>query len=511
MMTCCGKNTKPEPDSWITISPQGGEYSFPDGISLRVPAGAVTENTNIMLKKVSSNQLKPIFIKRGIPINNLLVCIEGKPDSIKFIYPVQLGISVELEPGEFPFVHEIDLTSGHCTPAETEIICDPEQNSLIISCSHFSAVSVEILKEFQELFEGCEDNLCRCGRIKVEQHDKYYICQSGDCQVSETNVTVTFLDCPGTPVEESILREVSAECIPNLVLSAASTTVSVGGHTSITAQVYLGCEPIEGQSVDFSISGLASLNPTYTTTDASGEAHSTFSAGSEKGIATVIARSTISYYSYTIYASAAGQYETVNGPLITKELSQSLDIEVVEPEEERWTANLTYHISSLAGITFSEIGPDARYIMNFEFVVYPGTPIATILDIHGIGTASQEVTLTPYGGCHFENINVPPNLDIIIDGELYLGPGSRSTIDGEVPFSINSIQLDICNKDHPYFYTFDSCFPGIVDCYKCFSFEVMIGYYFDPTIIPLIEGVYSGEYQVLGEHHSYTITLRRKK
>jgi hypothetical protein len=172
MIGCEKKTVGPEPANTITISSQGGEYTFLDGILLRVPAGAITEDMDITLRKVNRDQLIPIFNARGVSIENLLVCIEGKPDGTEFIYPVQLCISVDLEPGDIPFVHEIDLVNGDYTPAYTEIICDPEQDSLLISLNHFSTVSAEVVKEFEGIYNECEINPCRCGDKKIEQGDK---------------------------------------------------------------------------------------------------------------------------------------------------------------------------------------------------------------------------------------------------------------------------------------------------------------------------------------------------
>jgi hypothetical protein len=136
------------------------------------------------------------------------------------------------------------------------------------------------------------------------------------------------------------VREVSTGCKPKLVLSAANTTASTGGQTSLTAQVSLGCEPTEGQSVDFSISGPATLSPTYPETNADGEAHSTFFAGNEEGTATVTAGSTVSYYTYIIYSSAGSQKETSKSAVITEELSQSVGIEINEPTDN-WSGTMS--------------------------------------------------------------------------------------------------------------------------------------------------------------------------
>jgi len=490
IISCEKKTVGPEPANTITISSQGGEYTFPDGILLRIPAGAVTEDMDVTLRKVNREQLIPIFNARGVSIENLLVCIEGKPDGTEFIYPVQLCISVDLEPGDIPFVHEIDLVNGDYTPAQTEIFCYPEKDSLLISLNHFSTVSAEVVKELEGVYNECATNPCRCGDNVIVQGDKDYACDNGECQISESKLTITFSECPGQPVEEHFVREVSAGCKPKLVLSAANTTVPTGGQTSLTAQVYLGCEPTEGQSVDFSISGPATLSPTYSETNADGEAHSTFIAGNEEGTATVTARSTVSYYTFIIYASAGGQQETAKSAVITEELSQRVDIEI-EESTETWSGTMSYeYIDDF----FTFIRQEATYNVNFTFSV------STQGDIFGTATALQEVSITAIEGWCIQNIDAPLNLNLQVSG------------DSQVPSFYLVMELPYPN---PPFYTWEyyCCAPECTDPGinpGTGIRELAIGLFDDnPT---LTEGIYMGEYSLLPGWVwiTYTITLHRE-
>ena len=64
-----------------------------------MPAGAVTEETDVLLHKINSTKLQTIYDKRGVSIDNLLACIEGGPDGLTFNLPVQIILTVNLEPG----------------------------------------------------------------------------------------------------------------------------------------------------------------------------------------------------------------------------------------------------------------------------------------------------------------------------------------------------------------------------------------------------------------------------
>jgi hypothetical protein len=291
-------------------------------------------------------------------------------------------------------------------------------------------------------------------------------------------------------VEEHFVREVSAGCKPNLVLSAANTTVPTGGQTSLTAQVYLGCEPTEGQSVDFSISGPATLSPTYSETNADGEAHSIFIAGDEEGTATGTARSTVSYYTYIIYASAGGLQETSKSPMITEELSQSVDIEINEPTES-WSGTISYkYIDDF----FTFIRQEATYNVNFTFSV------STEGDIFGTATALQEVSITTIEGWCIQNINAPLTLNLQVSG------------DSQVPSFYLVMQLPY---PYPAFYTWEyyCCAPECTDPGinpGTGIRELAIGLFDDnPT---LTEGIYMGEYSLLPGWVwiTYTITLHRE-
>ena len=484
----------------VTITPEGGTYSFPGDIKLRVPAGAVSEDKVIQLKKISSTTVAPIFEMRGVPIENLLACIEGTPDGTVFNLPVQIYLHVPLEPGEIPIVHEVDLDSMRYTPAETEIISDPDQDSLIIAVTHFSEVSAEVMKQYEDIYRECGEGLCRCGRIKVEQHDKDYLCDNGDCQVSETQVTVTFLDCPGTPTEESKMREVSEGCNPELHLTTGSSVVATGGQTRVSAQVELGCEPTEKQGVDFSLSdpSLASVIPTYAETNVDGNANTTFHAGDEEGVVTVTARSTVSYYTFSITASAGGIEETENGDLLTAELSQSTDIEIQKPDES-WSGTSTFNF-----VSNYVVNETANYEIEFQFFVTDlGDSAGSHID--GTATATQDVNLSIGDPCwRFKDLNAPATLNLIVSG--YIPPDS------------DTLSLAFY-KDEEYslFYEYVSCL--ICDPYNqnnCsepggYVVNLLVGnpYTGDKSIVLLQEGTYSGSYDVLHTKYSYSITFQK--
>jgi hypothetical protein len=88
-----------------TISPQGGTYKFPGGITLEVPAGAVDQDTEITLQPVDKTELMSIFDQRGVSNEKFYsyqACYLCNPDVPSECYPptglAHIEISEDTEP-----------------------------------------------------------------------------------------------------------------------------------------------------------------------------------------------------------------------------------------------------------------------------------------------------------------------------------------------------------------------------------------------------------------------------
>ncbi|MCK4922481.1 MAG: hypothetical protein KAS71_15620, partial [Bacteroidales bacterium] len=104
----CEKDDNNDPENSVstkfTITPEGGEYNFENGIKLDVPEDAVSEETEIEIKyaDLTDDGIISIFNKRGITFNDCYAIIEAKPDGLIFNNPVTVTIPVELAQGAFP-------------------------------------------------------------------------------------------------------------------------------------------------------------------------------------------------------------------------------------------------------------------------------------------------------------------------------------------------------------------------------------------------------------------------
>lgn len=413
----CSEDTTVEPSEKksITISPEGGDYTFADGIVLKVPLGAVNRDTKILIRHVNISEVQSIYSNRGISIDNLLACIEGTPDGLVFNHPVQLILSVDLQSGDIPVVHEVNLINGSYTTSEIVTICDPEQNKLIISLDHFSTYTAETMNEIKELLSSkCGDTLCRCLRIRITQDDKDYVCNNGECQIAETRMKISFLDCDEDSTEEFYMKEISTGCTPSLKVSADRTKVPIEEHALIHANMKLGCVTLEDYEISFALEDtpLATINPANTYTDLNGDAFATLSAGNQEGLVKVITSSNVSYHSFTLYARAGGQEETVNGPLVSSVLINTLDIEIEKDSVENngsWSGNVIADVVTVYDEVHLEI--------DFHFFVDPlGDGISK--EVVGIANATQDVTIKVDNMYNVFNLNLPEILNLIINGNV---------------------------------------------------------------------------------------------
>jgi hypothetical protein len=380
-------STDPVETDTLMISTQGGTYTFPEGIVMKVPAGAIESDMRVFLEYVDTVEVLPILRRRGVTKEEFLACLRCYPDGIEFDQPVEVLLSADLEPGDIPFVSYMNIFSGKTKPEVTTILCDPENNTIAIELSHFSDFAVELVTEFKKLSEECQTKPCRCIKYKVTQKDSDFTCSEGKCQITESDIEVTFPECENQAVEKNFVLEISEGCIPELHLTAGSQIVSPGGQTQISAKAMIGCKPLESQSVDFYLSGQlpATLNPTYGLTNADGNIPTTFTAGNEEGLVTVTARSTVSYYEYIRLARSTDYYETNYGPMKTESVSQQIPILIDDGDIKGTITFETVMFSSDIFLEFNYSNPVPFSIIDEDSIDGGGYMACSLFQDYGIG------------------------------------------------------------------------------------------------------------------------------
>lgn len=359
-ITTCKKKDDPDPsgdNNTFIVDVNGGEFLLNQGIRVIVPANALNTPTTITISNLDYNSYSNQY-EDPIEVAEFLNSFKGEPNGLIFNKPVKFIFpEVSIPSGSIPILKTFDEEDNYFVLPKSELTYDPVSRNLEITIYHFSTKLTQAVDQYKS--EECTSNPCRCGKIKVVQNDDYQICDNGSCQVIESTVSVTFVDCDNK-TEESVFREVTPGCRPQMTLTPEKSTVYKSESTQVEALVQLSCVPIEEQSVDFVHDLLGVVNPDYSVTDEEGKARTSFTAGNSIGFSTVTANTTVSYYAYSITAEG----ETYNGPLKTLTNSATADIEIID-SVEYWQGTL---VTTFTGCepTFCMSNYSFNFNINFE-------------------------------------------------------------------------------------------------------------------------------------------------
>ncbi len=413
----------------VVLPSDGGTVEAENGITIIVPEGAVSEDTNIQIRRLSTAEAFAILEPLGIDETDVLFGFEALPTGLEFEAPITvMDVGKEGLGGRFPIAHELDLEASSYTLIDTSVTSDPEAGEMGLEVSHFSAYATAAVKE--TVSEECEATPCRCGKITVKQSDRSGMCttSTGDCSMASSKLSVQFHDCDGSPTESAKFEEIGAGCEATLALAPAASTVGPNESTAVTATATLACLPLAEQLVDINSSALGTTSPTRVETGADGLASTTFTAGDATGTATLTANATLSWYAYTITAGDEANYGKMN----TQELSEEANVEIAEDVE-------TYRVHvAISGTDFvdSPLENDPfGYVVNlasyqadcaFDVAFNPNAPEDVVFQYDTLGTCTQqlgEVTaastgvITVLDGLHYtcfsadvQSINAPSSV-----------------------------------------------------------------------------------------------------
>jgi hypothetical protein len=284
------------------IGPEGGTFKFPSGVILDIPAGAVTEQTTIIVKDVPCSQADTILSARQFASHEKR-CIGGfsaEPEGLVFNTPIKATVPVlPLNPGEIPVQVEVDLDAQKYWITGTDLVLRGAENSIEMSIQHFSDYWLAVLYEhIDEVCSKCEtwddpefipvcENFdllqpscclllpaernkcapnCDCCREKemiVEVTEVDF--STGDCQILGSDLKVTFPECPHSPTETQAVSETSADCPEDMTfeieVDPPSFELSACEQTKFTAT-------ITGKSTDGKVLFDASeFNPKWKSTN----------------------------------------------------------------------------------------------------------------------------------------------------------------------------------------------------------------------------------------------------
>ncbi|MBN1962163.1 MAG: hypothetical protein JW841_14580 [Deltaproteobacteria bacterium] len=316
------KNKKDTEDSTsiVTIGADGGIVEGEGGVKIEVPAGAINEATEL---KITSYTSESDFPDNWAPIPEFVGAIKAEPDGLQFDKPVTITITAnqQLTPGAtlpllwwntdekrwdatditatvsddgMHFTAEVTHFSGYGGGAFSNLLNSGNADAFMASFIAWYQANIckigdkqiknnecyEIVGfDFNLTFEinSINDNrIQRVGRksdnassplIMIDYN--YDVSKGNSFSGSITMTVVNYYDC--------------AE--PDFTLKADQTVLEEDEQTTVRAQLSCDNSPLIGKTIAFDLaSGPGEINPGTNTTQSSGEATTTFTAGDEDAV-----------------------------------------------------------------------------------------------------------------------------------------------------------------------------------------------------------------------------------
>ena len=389
-------------ESTIKIDQAGGEFKLSKDLSLFVPSNAVDQELEITVREIASEEVNSL---RGLPENGdsqLIAAFEILPHGQTFQRPVQIQIeNIDDSENSLPLIYSLDLEDQSFQLAEIRTTYDRQSGDLILFLDHFSSYAAYLEKGY--ISEECQENPCRCGEISIEQSDTDNICSQDDCQVTESNVSVTFNDCGGN-TDNLLMREISPSCQPQMMISPDQERILVEGSTQVNVELGLSCAPFKNQDVFYSSNQLGQVDPIQTISDSSGNTETTFTAGEEQGTAEVTAKAFGSYYLLEITFNDESTYGL-------EKFYQLEETATIEIGKIQGTFEGSFN-TCLGGFCVHDY--QVRIDFEVDEIDWEGGSWTGTADVSQSGNVT-----TTWEDAHVENVNIPQFEGLEIFGKAY--------------------------------------------------------------------------------------------
>jgi hypothetical protein len=133
------EDQEPDVDLDIMVGPEGGTFDIDEGLLLYVPAGAVQKHTPIGVRRGDIKGACQLLSAFSLEEEDVIAYIEAFPDGQTFDVPIVFRMSdVEIDQGDRPLVHLIDMKNGLYQPGECKLTLNPSEHSAQLSVSHFT-------------------------------------------------------------------------------------------------------------------------------------------------------------------------------------------------------------------------------------------------------------------------------------------------------------------------------------------------------------------------------------
>lgn len=249
------------------VTPEGGTFEFPNGVTLDIPPGAVAEEIEIEITDLLCQQVDEILMANQFETHKIrcLGGFTGKPDGLEFLLPVTATVPVlELEAGEIPIQLEVDLDAQEYRLAPTNFLYRGGEGLAQIEIQGFSsdvasAVSTDEATEWSVPLPSCcsekpirTDCCCSTFFSKSDNSELSYSDAAIDCTITAAAYQTIATLCPDQPEQLSWAQEISEDCPEmtcDIKIEPAALNLYVCQEEDLNASIT--CETTDGSPVPF--------------------------------------------------------------------------------------------------------------------------------------------------------------------------------------------------------------------------------------------------------------------
>ena len=210
------------------VGPEGGMFTFPNGVVLNVPAGAVTDDIPIRITDFPCEEVDQILSARIIASHEerCIGAFSAEPSGLVFKIPIKAVIPVlPLGPGEIPLEINFNPVSQTYSVAKTDAVYRGDLGEVEIAVEHFT--EEVIVGSRSRLYVTAPENLpaccnenpirpdCCCIQVHTESAASdvaFDFPGIANCGISGSTTTTTYNLCPGSPVAHDEQSEISSGC-----------------------------------------------------------------------------------------------------------------------------------------------------------------------------------------------------------------------------------------------------------------------------------------------------------
>jgi hypothetical protein len=212
------------------VTSEGGTFTFPGGITLTVPPGALAEPVRISLTPTDNARFQAIA--DGLPYQShemrVVGGVQALPHGLRFLAPVAITLPApSIDPGWYPISGDFDGSHGTFASGEVDLVYDSQAGSVTLNVTHFSDKQVIILRGGVLVPSHCWSTI----RSESVSYDRQEAKSGGsgsdtECSVVTGTILTTSISCPGVAMQDSYAYA-SEGCGEDFQLQLAASAVSV--------------------------------------------------------------------------------------------------------------------------------------------------------------------------------------------------------------------------------------------------------------------------------------------